>query len=288
MIQVRPNELRPDEPASFETESSGSTSRDRLSQEAQQAKRKAGEAARQAGDKMREAGRQAKDQIVHTTQQTTSRVQERASEMLAEKKSRAAEEVNVFGQALHRAADTLDENDDRAVAQYVHQAADMVDACADWLRNKSAGEMVRGCGDFTRRHPEVVLGGLFLAGVAAARFLKASDRTRSMEDSDFESNFRDDRYGAMSDMDMQSNFESGDAFGYRDEGYGDIGMYAGSQEGTLSSQTEDIPNVTSSQPGSTGTLPTSQSIDTPEPMRDDDLGTIGRNEPTSTNPNKPR
>lgn len=287
MIQSRPNELRPDEPATFEAGSSGNTPHERFGKESERMKREAGATVRETGEKMREAGRQTKDQIVQKTKETSSQVQQRASEMLAEKKSRAADEVGVFGQALHRAADTLDENDDQAVGQYVHQAADMVDSCADWLRNKNASEMVRGCGDFTRRHPEIVLGGLFLAGVVAARFLKASERSRSLDDSDFEGNFGEGHYGAMSDMDLQRDLERGDEFGYRDEGFGDIGMYAGSQHG-MSTQAEDIPNVTSSQPGSPTSATTSQSIDKPNPIRDDDLGTIGRNEPTTTNPIHPR
>ncbi|MGC1275807.1 MAG: hypothetical protein WBC44_19040 [Planctomycetaceae bacterium] len=286
MIQSRPNELRPDEPASFEGGSSGNTPHERFGQETERMKRKAGDTVRETGEKMREAGRQTKNQIVQTTKQTSVQVQQRASEMLADKKSRAADEVGVFGQALHRAADTLDENDDGAVGRYVHQAADLVDSGAEWLRNKSASEMVRGCGDFTRRHPEIVLGGLFLAGVAVARFLKASDRSRSLDDSDFEGNFGEGHYGAMSDMDLQRDLESGDEFGYRDEGFGDIGMYAGSQRG-MSTQAEDIPDVTSSQPGSSSSMPTSQSTDMPKPIRDDDLGTIGRNEPTTTDPSKP-
>ncbi|HEX6986109.1 MAG TPA: hypothetical protein VF170_12080, partial [Planctomycetaceae bacterium] len=223
-----------------------------------------------------------------------------------------------------------------------------------WLRSKDAGEMVRGCGEFTRRHPEVVLGGLFLAGVALARFLKASDR----RDEEFDRESALDRdYGYMdTGRGLESRgIESEDVYGYRDAGYGDVGMYAGSDvepygrtepfgmtgESTLGSdvtgdadrldeitglaprsrenrgqlgdadmvpdlpreeasltRNEDIPDVTSPQPGSyppvtpSGTFfeSTSGQADKTNPTatRDDDLGTIGRNEPSATNPNKPR
>ena len=225
MIQSRPNELRADEP---DTSLPGSEPKDRLKQHGDEVRNmaggvreKAGQAASQAGEKIRDASRQAKDQALERARQASAQAQERASTAIAQQKDRIADEVGVISQALHRAADTLDENDDQAAGRYVHQAADMVDSCANWLRHKNTGDMVRGCSNFTRRHPEVVLGGLFLAGVAFARFMKASDRHReSSRAYDFD---RDYGY-----MDTGRGLESEDYYGYRDTGYGDVGMYAGS------------------------------------------------------------
>lgn len=322
MIQSRPNELRPDEPAANVP---GEEPKDRLRQHTDEAKRMAGDATRQAGESLREASRQAKDQITETARQTSAQVQERASTAVAHQKDRLADEIGVIGQALHRAADTLDENDDRMIGRYVHQAADAVDSFGRWLHDKNSGDMLRGCvrncGDFTRRHPEVVLGGLFLAGVAVARFMKASERDRLRDESDFD---YDREYGYM---DMGRGLESEDVYGYRDTGYGDVGMYAGSDVepysrtepfGTLGDTTlgdadltpdlpresasltrnEDIPDVTSPQPGSyppvtpSGTFFEETERETvktnPTAAQDDDLNTIGRNEPSDTNPNKPR
>ena len=322
MIQSRPNEFQVDEPA---TSLPGTEPQDRLKQHSQDVRQmagdvrqKAGDAAAQAGEKIREVSRQAKDQVVERARETTSQVQERASTAIAGQKDRVAEQVSVFGQALHRAADTLDENDDQAVGRYVHQAADMIDSCANWLRHKDAAEMVRGCGNFTRRHPELILGGMFLAGVALARFMKASDRRRSEElaggyDFDRDYGYLDTGRGLESD------------YGYRDSGYGDVGMYAGSDVedfsrtapfGTTGSSTlgssarsdmipdlpreepslarnTDIPDVTSPQPGSyppvtpSGTFFESASGKTnPAATQDEDLG--GPNQACDTNPNKPR
>jgi len=228
MIQSRPNELRPDEPAAGMP---GNAPQDRLKQHADDVKRQAGdvkqaasEAVSQAGDKLREAGRQAKDQVVETARQTTAQARERASDVLMSQKTRLADEVSVFAEALHKAADTLDQHDDRQIGRYVHQAADCVDGCVNYLRERDASEMVRKVGDFTRRHPEVVLGGLFLTGVAIARFLKASDRNRGLEfNRAFDGGDRDYGY-----MDSGRGLEGG-AYGYDDMGYGDVGMYAGDE-----------------------------------------------------------
>lgn len=226
MIQTRPSELRAGEPAGIP----GNAPQDRLKQHAEDAKRQAeearhaageavshaGETLSQAGEKLREAGKQAKDQVVETARQTTAQARERASNVLAAQKSRLANEVSVFAEALHKAADTLDENNDRKIGGYVHQAADCIDSCVNYLHERDASEMVRRAGEFTRRHPEVVLGGMFLAGVAIARFLKASDRNRIGS--------LDRDYGYM---DTGRGLESDGSYRYDDYGYGDVGMYAG-------------------------------------------------------------
>jgi hypothetical protein len=346
MIQTRPNESRSDGAAGMP----GNEPADRLRQHTEDLKRQAceirqtaSETVSQAGDKLLDAGRQTKDQVVETVRQTGSQVRERASTVLANQKDRLADEVSVFGQALHQAADTLDQHQDQAVSRYVHQAADCVDSCAEYLRDTRGTDLVRAAGTFTRRHPEVVLGGLFLAGLSLARFLKASS---PRQDGDFGM-----RTGMTADRD----------YGYAatDRGYGDIGMYAGDdvtsgsqgrgmnesfgstggasaqlddiarrddlsrmdeitglaprsrehrgqlgdadivpdlprEEASLT-RNEDIPDVTSPQPGSYppvtaggtffegtgGQADKTGSHKTGRSVAGDDLGTIGRNDPTA-------
>jgi hypothetical protein len=319
MIQSRPNELEVDEPA---TGLPGNEPQDRLKQHTQDVREmagdvrhKAGEAATQATEKLREVGRQAKDQVLATACQTTSQAKEKATTAIADQKNRLADQVSGIGQALHRAAETLDQSNDQA-GSYVHQAADTVDSVANWLRHKDAGDMVRGCGDFTRRHPEVVLGGLFLAGVALARFLKASERSRERESF---ANFERD-YGYM---DEGRGLESEDYYGYRDAGYGDVGMYAGSdvedygrtepfgvtgsstlgagamsdtdlipdlprEEASLTRNT-DIPDVTSPQPGSYPPVtPSGTFFEAAEENRTTAQDDLGKSEACDINPKKPR
>lgn len=225
MIQTRPNQSRSDDGAGMP----GNAPADRLRQHSEDLKRQAHEIGQtasdtvsQASDKLLDAGRQAKDQVVETARQTGSQVRERASTVLAAQKDRLADEVSVIGQALHRAAETLDQHQDQAVSKYVHQAADCVDSCANYLRDTRGTDLVRAAGTFTRRHPEVVLGGLFLAGLSLARFLKASS---PRQDGDFGMRTGTSRdYGYM---DTGRGLESDFGYGATDRGYGDIGMYAG-------------------------------------------------------------
>lgn len=273
MIQSRPNEdLRGSEPMAG---GPGDETKNRLKQHGEETKRqakelgqKASEAARDASESLKQAGKEAADRVTETARQTGEQVRERASAVVADRKSRLADEVSVVGQALHRAADTLDENDDAQLGHYAHRAGDFVDSCARYLRDANASEMVRGVSDFTRRHPELVLGGLFLAGLSFSRFLKASDRHQ-------------DRY----DFDRGYDFDSDG----RDIGYETSDTFAGRYDGQATSlsysRNEDIPAATSPQPGS---YPPS-TIGTASPSRlTDETDAIGQSESSGTGPNCPR
>lgn len=258
MIQSRPGDFG--QPATT-ADMPGQEPKDRLRQHTDEAKRQAdqlrhqaGEAAHDAGERLREMGREAKDRASEAARQTSSQVREKASAAVAEQKNRLADEVSVFGLALHRAAETLEQNDDQTAGRYTHQAAEWIDSAANMLRQQDASTMIRGCSDFTRRHPELVLGGMFLAGVSIARFLKASDRPRE----------RDIDRGYMTDDEYTP--VAGDIYDdmtVDDGGYGDVELYAGDAPATYGAcdpvatsadqipaipETEDIPNVTSDQP----------------------------------------
>jgi ElaB/YqjD/DUF883 family membrane-anchored ribosome-binding protein len=274
----------------------GDESKNRLKQHGDEAKRqaeevrqKASQKAHEAGESLKQAGREAAHRVTETARQTGDQVRERASAMVDDRKSRLADEVSVFGQALHRAADTLDENDDAVLGRYAHQAGDFADSCARYLRDANPSEMVRGVSDFTRRHPELVLGGLFLAGVSLARFLKASDRHQDRYD--FDRGY---------DMDRGYNFESDSDFELADSGaYGDIERYAGETSTTETygssptfgteeisyTRNEDIPAVTSPQPGS---YPPSTTTGDLSPRLTDDTDALGSDISSKPGPNCPR
>jgi len=247
MIQSRPGE-------NWETDSGtsapGTEPKDRFKQHGEEAKRgaeklrqEASSAAHDASAKVREAGRVAKDRAADAARQTTEQVKSRANAVVSEQKNRIADEVHVFGEALHNAADTLDENDDKTLGRYAHQAADFCDTCSRYLRETDGSELVRGVGEFTRRHPELVLGGLFLAGVSVARFLKASDRHRDTArlGSNFDRGYEFDRgYDFDRVEPMGAAYEPQP---YGDTGYGDVGMYAGDDLSDSASLGTSIPTV---------------------------------------------
>jgi hypothetical protein len=294
MIQSRSNEARASESTSALP---GDETKNRLKQhtgdvkrQAEEVRQKASQKVQEAGESMKRAGRDVAQQVTETARETGDQVRERASAMMADRKSRLADEVGVFGEALHRAADTLDENEDATLGRYAHQAGDFVDSCARYLRDANASEMVRSASNFTRRHPELVLGGLFLAGVSLARFLKASDR-------------REERYDFDRGYDFDRDYDRGyDVTGFETEdssAYGDIGRYAGETssndpyattptfgtEEVSYTRNEDIPAVTSPQPGSYPPSTTSGEL---APRLNDETDALGSDVSSKPGPNCPR
>jgi hypothetical protein len=60
------------------------------------------------------------------------------------------------------------------VTNYIEQAADQVERLSSYLQGNDLGRLVGDVERFARRQPAVFLGGMFLAGLIGARFLKSS------------------------------------------------------------------------------------------------------------------
>ena len=109
-------------------------------------------------------------------------LRDRGQYLLNERKSRVARGLADFGTAIKRAADTLEDREGKAVAHYVAAAADQVDSAARYLDRHDITEVTQQIGELTRRRPAVAFAGLFLAGVAAARFMRAARAATSESD----------------------------------------------------------------------------------------------------------
>jgi len=68
----------------------------------------------------------------------------------------------------------LRKGDQAFVADYVDQAAGQIERFAGYLENRSVDELMYDAERFARRQPAMFLGGAFVLGVLAARFLKSS------------------------------------------------------------------------------------------------------------------
>jgi len=91
-----------------------------------------------------------------------------------QRKTTAAESLGTVAEALRGAANTLGEGQTAPLRAYADSAAEQVDKAARYLRDKDVQTLARDTETFARRHPEVFLGGAFLAGILAARFLKST------------------------------------------------------------------------------------------------------------------
>jgi hypothetical protein len=169
-----------------------------------------------------------KDQGRVHANRISERVKNESAGYVNKRREGLAGEIGKFSLAARDAAERLDNEGDPTIATYAHKAADVMDEAKDYLANRDLSAIGRDVADLTRRRPEWVLGGLFIAGLAASRFFKASaDRDRR--------DFDDDRVHAPYGTGYGQSVESRYGTAYRQEpgmttgltaGHGPDGTYA--------------------------------------------------------------
>jgi hypothetical protein len=128
-----------------------------------QAREKVGETAEKAKETAHSAASQAQDKVRQQVDQRSTEVGERVSG--------TAGDIRTVGVELrHQGKD--------GPAKVVEQAADRIERAGSYLRESDADRILNDVEDFGRRRPWAVLAGAAVAGLAAARFLKASSRER--------------------------------------------------------------------------------------------------------------
>ena len=96
------------------------------------------------------------------------------AEQLTERQKQAgASQFDVTANAVHDAADELEQQMPKA-AEFVHAAASRIEEGASALRERSIGDLINTFTDFGKKEPLALFGGAVLAGFAISRFLKSS------------------------------------------------------------------------------------------------------------------
>jgi len=116
-------------------------------------------------------------------------VKDKAVSSVNEGKGTAAQTLGSVAGALRAAAQDLRQGEGSGLGTYADSAAAQIDKVAGYLREKDLTGLTRDTETFARRHPEVFLGGAFLAGIFAARFLKSSRPRPSGPEAGFEAGF---------------------------------------------------------------------------------------------------
>jgi ElaB/YqjD/DUF883 family membrane-anchored ribosome-binding protein len=161
-----------------------------------------------------EAGRQEgiSGQASATVQDAASAAQEKASELreqgserLRDQLDRRSTEVGTqarsVAEALRRSGSELETQGKGSAAQFTRQAADRIDGIGSYLEQKSGDDVMRDFESFARRRPWMLAGLGMLAGIATARFVKASS---------------DERYSAYRRSSRQWSTASQPAYGARE------------------------------------------------------------------------
>ncbi|MEA2711966.1 MAG: hypothetical protein QOF78_4567 [Phycisphaerales bacterium] len=104
----------------------------------------------------------------------TRNLRERGLSAIDEQKTRAAAEISSIGAAVRRAADKLHDQKSETLAHYIDTAAESIDSVARYVRKSDLNDLTREIEQFARRRPALIVGGMFIAGLAVGRFVKAA------------------------------------------------------------------------------------------------------------------
>jgi gas vesicle protein len=140
-------------------------------------KQKASEVKQKASEVLEDAKGQAKDLASEAKKQTVElagQARDQVSQLISERKDQAAERLGGLAGALRDTAQKLQNDDADSFGRYADRAAEQVDKLSSYLRDNDLRGFVRDTETLARRHPDLFLGGTFLAGLFLARFLKSS------------------------------------------------------------------------------------------------------------------
>lgn len=138
------------------------------------------------GKSRRGQAKQQSQEVAQQGQQKASEAAEQGREKTAgqldTQKERAAGQIEGISRALRQTGEQLREQDQGSIGNYADQGAEQAERLANFLQEKEGEELIREVEDFARNRTAVFLGGAFVVGVAAARFLKSSAGQRESFD----------------------------------------------------------------------------------------------------------
>ena len=124
----------------------------------------------------REQGSAAVEEIKTAAQSAARKAQEAGRDFVHEQKENLAQKAHQYAEALRVAAERLRDEEGNVLAKPAEKWAEQLERMSSYVREKEPNDFLEDLEMFARRKPEVVFGGLFVVGLAAARFLKASRR----------------------------------------------------------------------------------------------------------------
>jgi hypothetical protein len=116
-----------------------------------------------------------------TSRESIAEVARAAGERTQESRNQIAEQVRSVGSAVRKATAELRQTNPLGIADGVERLGEGIERMSEYLRDRSPREIKEGLEGYARREPGQFLGGAFLLGLVAARFLKSSTASREDE-----------------------------------------------------------------------------------------------------------
>jgi ElaB/YqjD/DUF883 family membrane-anchored ribosome-binding protein len=131
--------------------------------------------AEQAQSKVQEATATAQEKASELREQGSQRLREQVDQRSTE----VGQQIRSLAEQLRRSGSELQPNEGNSqAAQFTSQAAERLERLGSYLEEVNGNDVMRDIESFARRRPWMLAGAGLLAGVAAARFMKASSEQR--------------------------------------------------------------------------------------------------------------
>ena len=115
--------------------------------------------------------------VTDKTKETIGQVADTTKQQADNQRERLATGIHQMAESLRQTGEVLSEHDQTLAGDYTRKAATHVERVAGYIRESSIDQIVGDVEDFARREPALMLGGAFVVGFLAARFLKAGGRS---------------------------------------------------------------------------------------------------------------
>ena len=150
-----------------------------LKQDAKNAASQAGhslsDSAASKRDQLGRKAEEAKQAAAQKAKEASRYVRQKSSKAIDKRKQMAGEQLDTFAEAIEQAGQKIREGSDPRIADLAESATRKLRGSASYLKNTEPSEIANDVRGLARQHPELVFGGLFVLGLAAARFLKSSE-----------------------------------------------------------------------------------------------------------------
>ena len=130
--------------------------------------------ASQATAKVEDAASTAQEKASELREQGSARLRDQ----LDQRSTQAGSQVRSLAKALRRSGNELGNEGNSSASQLTTRAADRIERVGSYLEQRSGDELMRDIETVARRRPWMLAGIGMVAGVAAARFTKASSEQR--------------------------------------------------------------------------------------------------------------
>jgi len=129
----------------------------------QEVKEATGEQLKQVASDLKQSGGQA-----------LQTAKDAGNHFVGDQKEKIAAQLDRYTGAVKAACESLQSGEANALANPAQRAGQQMERAAQYLREHNLTDFLDDMGNLARRRPEIVFGTMFLAGLAAVRFLKAS------------------------------------------------------------------------------------------------------------------